>query len=148
MYINELEYNKILEVLPIICVDLIIIYNNKCLLLKRDNEPAKDQYWFPGGRIHKLESIKNASIRKAKEETNLDCDYIKIISIEESIFTKNENMKTDIHTINICCYMTVSNIDNIQFDKYHKEYIWIDKQNDEYHQCVNNPLALMDFEKN
>jgi len=106
MHIPEFEYNLILKKMPIICVDLLIIFNNKCLLLKRDNEPAKGQYWFPGGRIFKLETLKDATIRKAKEETNLDCEFINIISVEETIFNKNENMFTDVHTVNICCILS------------------------------------------
>jgi len=143
MQIPELEYKKILEILPIVCVDVLIIYDKKCLLLYRTNEPAINQYWLPGGRIYKFESIKDAAIRKAKEETNLDCEFVKVISVEESIFPKTENMTTDIHTINVCCHMTVSNIDNLKFDKYHSDFIWIDKLNDEYHDCVNNPLSII-----
>jgi colanic acid biosynthesis protein WcaH len=145
MYIPELEYKRILEILPIICVDVFIIYDNKCLLLLRKNEPAINQYWVPGGRIYKLESIKDAAIRKAKEETNLDCEFVKIISVEESIFPKTENMTTDIHTVNVCCLMNVSNIENLKFDEHHSDFMWIDKQNEEYHNCVNNPLSLINF---
>ena len=59
MYIPKLEYKAILANIPIVCVDLIIINDGKFLLLKRDNEPAKGEFWFPGGRILKLETIKN-----------------------------------------------------------------------------------------
>ncbi|MBU2458733.1 MAG: NUDIX domain-containing protein, partial [Planctomycetes bacterium] len=67
MHIPEPEYRRILNNVPILCVDLLIVYNGKCLLLKRDNEPAKGEFWFAGGRIRKFESIENAAIRIAKE---------------------------------------------------------------------------------
>lgn len=134
-----------LRKMPVLCVDLLIIHEGKCLLLKRDNEPAKGEYWFPGGRIHKLETIKEAAIRKAKEETNLDCEFIKIISVEETIFFKNENMDTDVHTVNICCEMIPLNIAIMKFDKYHNDYKWIYKQSNSYHNAVNHPLSLSGF---
>ena len=145
MYIPELEYKSILSKMPILCVDLLIIHDNKCLLLKRDNEPAKGQYWFPGGRVRKLESIEKAALRIAKQETNLDCSFIKIISVEETIFDKNENMGTEIHTVNICCEMKSFSLTSLQIDDYHKEYKWIDKQSSTYHKAVNHPLSLFGF---
>ena len=145
MYIPESEYKHILENIPILCVDLLIVHDHKCLLLKRDNEPAKGQYWFPGGRINKLETIKNAAVRKAKEETNLDCEFIKVISVGETIFIKNENMNTDIHTVNICCEMIPFSIAPLKLDKYHKDYIWVCKQSNSCHNAVNHPLSLMGF---
>lgn len=52
MFIPENDYKKILSTMPILCVDLIIFFDGKCLLLKKKNEPAKGQYWFPGGRVY------------------------------------------------------------------------------------------------
>jgi colanic acid biosynthesis protein WcaH len=145
MYIPESEYKLILRNMPVLCVDLLIIYEGKCLLLKRDNEPAMGQYWFPGGRINKLETIKDAAIRKAKEETNLDCEFIKIVAVEETIFVKNENMNTDVHTVNICCQLIPVTITPLQIDMYHKDYKWVNQQSNSYHKAVNHPLALIGF---
>ncbi len=145
MYIPEKQYNEILKLIPILCVDLLIVYDNKCLLLKRDNEPAKGQFWFPGGRINKLETIKVASVRKAKEETNLDCEFVKIISTEETIFHKNKDMLTDIHTINICCQLIPKNIKDLKIDNLHTDFKWINKQNNLFHDAVNNPLSKLGF---
>jgi colanic acid biosynthesis protein WcaH len=143
MFIPENEYRQIVACLPILCVDVLIIYDDKCLLLKRDNEPAKGHYWFPGGRINKLETIRKAAIRKAKEETNLDCEFINIVTVEETIFMKNENMETDIHTVNICCKLTTNDISILRMDKNHNGFIWVEKQNSSFHSAINNPLSLI-----
>ncbi len=65
--IPEEEYKKILENMPICCVNLVIAHNNKVLLIRRKNEPEKNKWWIPGGRIYKNEKLKDAAIRKAKE---------------------------------------------------------------------------------
>ena len=145
MKISSEEYKKILEVLPIACVDLLIINNNKCLLLKRDNDPAKGQYWFPGGRINKSELIKDAALRKAKEETNLDCKFEKIVSVEETIFKKTGDMHCDVHTINICCLLKTDDISVFRFDEFHNDFLWVDKLSSHFHPAVNNPLSLAGF---
>lgn len=145
MYIPEPEYRIIVSYIPILCVDLLIIHDNKCLLLKRTNEPAMGQFWFPGGRINKLETIKDAAIRKAKEETNLDCEFVKILSIKETFFNKNENLDTDVHTVNICCHLISQSIEPLQFNKYHNAYKWVNQQSSLYHKAVNHPLSLIGF---
>jgi len=69
MYIPETIYTQIVHIMPIPCVDLLVEdENGKILLIKRANEPAKGYWWFPGGRIHYLESREQAAKRKLKEE--------------------------------------------------------------------------------
>lgn len=69
MWIPEKKYKEIIKLMPIPCVDLIV-ENSKgeILLLKRKNEPAKGQWWFPGGRVYLGETRVEAAIRKLKEE--------------------------------------------------------------------------------
>ena len=148
MYIPDAEYKIILEKMPTLCVDLLIIHKGKCLLLNRNTEPAKDKWWFPGGRLLKMELITDACKRKAREETNLNCKFIKIICIEETIFTKNENMHTDIHTVNVCCELATENIESLQIDLLHHDYKWVDRQSDLFHKAVNHPLSLVGIPSN
>jgi ADP-ribose pyrophosphatase YjhB (NUDIX family) len=123
-YIPEDEYAKILAWLPILCVDCLISHEGKCLLLRRTNEPAKGQYWFPGGRICKNETIRDAALRKVREEVGLDCNFENVISIEETMFAQVGGMACDIHTVNICCLLTTSTPDNVMIDTFHDDYIW------------------------
>ena len=41
MIIQKKTYEKIKKLLPILCVDCLVIRENKCLLLHRLNHPAK-----------------------------------------------------------------------------------------------------------
>ena len=56
MFIPEKKYREIVQVIPILCIDALIINNkNEYLLLKRLNEPLKNVFWVPGGRVLHLE---------------------------------------------------------------------------------------------
>jgi colanic acid biosynthesis protein WcaH len=145
MYINNDDYNKIVEQIPIVCVDLLIIYQCKCLLLKRNNNPAKGQYWFPGGRIYKMETIENACTRISKMECNLSCNYIRQICTEETLFAKKDGMFSDKHTLNICCELNVSDISEFKIDELHNDYLWADKIIDSLHISVSRPMSLLGF---
>ena len=124
MIVSETQYKLIVKTMPIVCVDLLIINDGKFLLVQRDNEPAKGEFWFPGGRILKLEKIKTAALRKAIEEVNLNARFENIVSIEETIFNKNSEMHSDKHTINIVCKLLVDDITNIKLDNLHSSFLW------------------------
>lgn len=145
MYIPPDEYSLILKRMPILCVDLLILHDNKCLLLLRNNEPAKGQYWFPGGRVFKNESLSAAALRIGKAETNLVCSFQRFVSVEETFFPRSGDMKFDIHTVNICCALSPTNIQAIEVDSFHSGFIWVDKALDDLHEGVRNPLKKIGF---
>ena len=66
---------------PLLTVDAIILYNDSIVLIKRINEPFKDQYALPGGFVDIGETTEKAVIREAKEETNLDVKIIKLLNV-------------------------------------------------------------------
>jgi colanic acid biosynthesis protein WcaH len=75
--ISEELYQQIVRVMPIPCVDLMVVNDQgEVLLAKRKNEPAKDEWWFPGGRVHYLENRRAAAIRKLREECGLETDRV------------------------------------------------------------------------
>lgn len=55
---------------PFVTVDIIISYRGGVVLVERKNEP---QGWaLPGGFVDIGESVQEAAVREAKEETSLD----------------------------------------------------------------------------
>jgi len=72
MFFDEETYRGIRSSLPICCVDLLIRDEQEnILMLLRSNEPAKNHWWFPGGRVFFEEKRHDAATRKLKEECNL-----------------------------------------------------------------------------
>jgi colanic acid biosynthesis protein WcaH len=71
MFIQANEYKKIIQKIPILCVDIILRYKDKVLLIKRADEPCRGIYWPIGGRVHKGESVDAAARRKILEEIGI-----------------------------------------------------------------------------
>jgi len=54
MIIQKKTYEKIKKLLPILCVDCLVIRENKCLLLHRLNHPAKKNGGFLEGEYSRM----------------------------------------------------------------------------------------------
>ena len=82
-------YKKIVELVPIVCVDVILKYKNRYILVKRNKEPLKGEWWLVGGRAMKGELTKEAARRKVIEEIGCYPLKLKIAGIYEDFYPKS-----------------------------------------------------------
>jgi len=79
------EYRKVLEQMPILCVDGIIVnQEGRFLLVKRKNEPFRDEWWVPGGRVFKGETLEEAFKRKMREELGIEVKILMPVGYYEA----------------------------------------------------------------
>lgn len=62
------EWRSIVENVPLVSVDLVVEHDGGVLLGKRENEPAKGEWFVPGGTVLKNEPRTEAVHRVADEE--------------------------------------------------------------------------------
>ncbi len=75
------EFSNLVAIAPLISIDLIVTNDQDEILLgKRDNKPAKNFWFVPGGRILKNETLDNAFKRLTHDELGID------LSRSEAIF--------------------------------------------------------------
>lgn len=117
-FIPKPLYTKIQHSISIACVDTLILYNHHILFVKRLEEPLKDKWFIPGGRMHYGESWEECAIRKAREEVGL-------IDLLPGLIVNCENvLYEDRH--NICfCYTMYSNRDKVVLDATLSDYRWV-----------------------
>lgn len=60
---------------PSVAADIIIVHRDKIVLIKRKNPPYG--WALPGGFVDYGESLEDAAVREAKEETSLDVKLIR-----------------------------------------------------------------------
>ena len=120
------KYRDIVRKMPILCVDGIITYQGKYLLVKRKNEPLKGRYWTPGGRVYRGEKITDALIRKMKEECGLDIKIITLMGFYEDFYKKNSLDIDYVHTVSFV-YVASCDTDKITLDDQSSGYKWADR---------------------
>lgn len=64
---------------PAPTVDIIIEVDDRIVLIERKNEPFG--WAIPGGFVDYGETVENAAVREAKEETSLDVDLIHLLGV-------------------------------------------------------------------
>lgn len=127
MLVSNKLYKQFAQNFPIICVDGIIVQNGKYLLVKRQNEPLKEEWWIPGGRLYKDETLEKGFRRKIKEETGLDVRVVARIGFYEESFKLNDLGIDSKHTISIVFIATpIDPSQKIKLDKQSSEYKWAD----------------------
>ncbi len=127
-WIDEPLYLKIKQVMPLPCVDLLIVNKGRLLLMKRTNTPAKGLWFTPGGRIYKGESLQAAVNRVLKEETGLDPDSIKQVGAMSHDWAEAQTI-TVFYTVNV-------STDTPEMNEEHDEYKWIQEINDDLHPYI------------
>lgn len=108
-----------------VCVDIMLVKENKIMLMKRKNTGSDDgMYELPGGHLEKNEDLYDAMIREAKEELLIDLkrEDLKIIHLMHHytgerlnfIFSTNaDNLEPKIGEPNKCEELVWVNIDNL-----------------------------------
>ena len=149
-FLDEELFNTVRKSLPICCVDLLFIDSeDRILLMRRSNYPAKGLLWYPGGRIFKDEHIDQTILRKSVEETSIVPDSHALVDIQETIFDSCESHPYSIHTINLCFLINWSkNADNAVInDNQHSDLSWLPISevinSHHIHNGVSNPLQKL-----
>jgi colanic acid biosynthesis protein WcaH len=120
------EYLNIIKNTQINSVDMIIFNNEgEVLLGKRNNEPAKNTWFVPGGKIQKFETLEQATKRKSKEELGIELNYEKELGVYCHNYTNNfVNEDFGTNFIVFAVTMTIHKTINLDKDEQHNELRW------------------------
>ena len=125
MFIPEETYKIILNNSVNVCVDVCLRYNNRYLLIKRNEEPMKGVYWPIGGRVFKGERAEDAARRKIKEEIGIDfTDELRPIGFYEDTY--------DVSSFGQMSYSTISTVWFGYLSEDQVEAIQLDRTSDSY----------------
>ena len=146
-FIPEKLYRKIINLVPMCYVDLVVKKKDTFLLIKRLENPAKNQWWFPGGRILFNEKLQEAVKRKLREEVNIkNFQKIQFLGIKEMSFKKGIYKKPICGIANVFLVeVEESDCGGIKLDKTSKDYRWFEGIQKNFHPYLKQFLKLANF---
>ncbi|MFZ5552127.1 MAG: NUDIX domain-containing protein [Bacteroidota bacterium] len=123
--IDPSVYKIILDHVPVVCVDLLVLKGRKVFLIKRKNKPCEGIYWVQGGRMFKNEEITECGIRKTASELDIPENKIRIIRYLGTFSTQfsDSHQGSAAHTINITYLAAIDDIP-VSFDEDHSDGKW------------------------
>lgn len=128
MKLSDEQFRNLTLTAPLVALDLVIVNpEGKVLLGLRNNEPAKDTWYFPGGRIRKGEYLQSAYERIAHDEVNLDNPpRPQYLGVVERMFTKMETATAGIpvHYIALTYSLLVDQSEGLKPDVQHSYLRW------------------------
>jgi 8-oxo-dGTP diphosphatase len=76
--------------LPLVGVGAIIIEGDQVLLVKRAHPPIQGQWSIPGGVLEVGETVREAAVREAREETGLTVEPGELLGVYDRILRDPE----------------------------------------------------------
>ncbi|MBA7609623.1 GDP-mannose mannosyl hydrolase [subsurface metagenome] len=131
-WIEDSLYNEITSVIPIACVDLLIVHDGRLLLMLRNNEPGKGVWFTPGGRILKGETLEEAVTRLLGKETGLEATRVEQKGTMAHIWP-------EIHTVTTFYRVDVAS-GNVEMNDEHSDYRWITGDTGDLHPFVTEMI--------
>jgi 8-oxo-dGTP diphosphatase len=83
---------------PLVGVGAIISQHNQVILVRRGQEPSKGDWSIPGGLVDVGETLRDAVIREALEETGLEVEPTELVELVERIF-RDDSGRVQYHYI-------------------------------------------------
>ena len=78
---------------PVVAVGVIICDGDRLLLVRRDQEPARGLWTFPGGAVELGEDLKAAARREALEETGLEVEVKEVAVVFDRIDRRADGVR-------------------------------------------------------
>jgi colanic acid biosynthesis protein WcaH len=128
-FLPDSDFAFIVRHTPLVSVDLIVKDPKQRVLLgRRVNQPARDQYFVPGGVIRKNETIRSAFARILQAETGLEhsIDKAKFVGVYEHFYETNrfEDPAYGTHYVVLAHELALEERPPVQLDLQHSDIRW------------------------
>jgi colanic acid biosynthesis protein WcaH len=139
-------FKTVIENTPLVSIDLCLVCDGQLFLGKRSNEPLKDEWFTPGGRINKNETWQGALLRIAEVELGLSgiaVEDFSLMGMWDHFYSNSAiDQNTSTHYVNLPHYLEFKSKPQIILDDQHDTCNWFDlavvSNNEKFHRYIRN----------
>ena len=127
-----------LDTMPQVSVEAVLEHDESVLLVRRTNEPAKGEWFWPGTRLYKGETFEQAVRRLAREELGIEVTIRRRIGVYNHFWETADlpDVETT-HTVNVAYHVQPADgIDELVLDDQHDEYRFVERVEPGFHEYV------------
>jgi ADP-ribose pyrophosphatase YjhB (NUDIX family) len=134
-FIPKEQYEQILQLIPICCVDLAIVHDDKLLIVQRgESETWGCLWWIVGGRVHIGESWHDAVKRKARDEVGLDAEAVRMVQSYEAPEAEGKHFVTTLFVVSVSS-------DEVTLDDTSTDYRWVSEIDTDWHSLLKKMVV-------
>ncbi len=137
-HIPDEEFAGFIERMPEVCVEVVLRTDRGVLLARRTNEPAKDEWFWPGSRLYKGETLDDAAHRVAAEELGIEVDLEGRLGVYGHFWdTSPLPGSPSRHTVNVVFLASpAEDPPDISLDSQHSDYRYVTSVEPDLHEYV------------
>ncbi len=146
-HVPEATFATCLEHLPQVCVEVVVETDGGVLLARRTNEPARGEWFWPGGRLYKGEDLESAARRVAREELGLAVAVRELLGARSHFWDRTavEGLE-DRHTVNLVYRVAPTEKDpTVALDDQHDAHRVLREPEPGLHEHVREYVAAFDL---
>jgi colanic acid biosynthesis protein WcaH len=126
-HVPDDQFVQFVSSFPQVSVELVVEHRGRILLTRRTQEPAKDEWFWPGSRLYKGERFEDAVARVAREELGVSVDRCCQLGTyahfwETDVFDAVESK----HTVNVVYHVSLDDPAELDLDYQHDELRFVD----------------------
>ncbi|SER50895.1 NUDIX domain-containing protein [Lentzea albida] len=123
-WVPEELYREILERMPVVCVDTLVVRAGEALLTRRSQEPQAGSLWLQGGRMRKGEQLAEAAVRTAEQESGLSLTLRGVLGTFSTVFEASAHGNSPTHTVNVTFLAHAEHDARPRVDSTHDDFVW------------------------
>lgn len=143
----ETKYTEFVAAMPEACVDVVVQHEGRVLVGRRENEPARGEWFWPGSRLFKGEALAAAVHRVAEEELGLKVTVAEQLGANAHRWdTSEQSADVGRHTVVVVYLATPTDDDPIpRLDGQHSASRWLEGPDPSLHEYVNRYFERWDL---
>jgi colanic acid biosynthesis protein WcaH len=128
--IDDADFAHVVRYAPLVSIDLLMSDPaNRFLVCLRRNEPARDSYFVPGGRVRKNETLAAAFARILLAETGIPADLsaAKFAGVYEHFYQTSHlgGAANGTHYVSLAYSLRIDSSATIAMDDQHSAMRWL-----------------------